>query len=602
MMRFKPVFLFLAIVLAVIPVHAQDKLFSKAYAAYVSKDYDKSLKLCVKGAQKYPDYADFYLLSAKNFYAVNDRDKAIALLKVYYEKSHDPQALSEIGFIFFERKNYDSARYYFERFLQTGKSQAVEYYLTLAKFRIYAYAHPVPFAPYPLTNVNTQYNEYFPDISAGNRLFFTRMINDEDIYSTRKIGDGWTVPVRLPDQINTSEQEGACTISPDGKMMIFTRCILKKGCDLYMTKFENGQWTEPRLLPYPINTQYWESQPCLANNGRTLLFVSARPQGKGDMDIWAIDYIGGKWTNLRNLGDSINTPGKEMSPFLHFDGHTLYFASNYHPGLGGYDLFMSKFENGHWTKPRNLGYPINSDKDDTRLIVNVSGDTAYFATVNKDNLDIFYFKLYKAIRPDPTLFVQCNVIDGITKQPLQAKISVYNLDNDSLVFSKTDSNVIFTVKVGEYSLYSEKSGYLFVSKHFSALDTLGTRVLRLTLEMYPLAPGYVMRLHNIFFDFDDYTLKKQSYPELQKLVRFLNNNPTIHVEISGHTDSIGNAQYNKVLSLKRAMAVKNYLVSAGIKPDRITVKGYGSSRPVASNKTPKGRELNRRVEVKIIKL
>ncbi len=599
---YKPL-LVIAFVLAFFALNAQEKLYDKAQTEFRAKNFERALQLVNKGIRKYPDYAQFYLLGARILYAQKQDRQSVAYLKKYYQLTKDYKALSEIGLVYFGLKQYDSAVVYLERFEQKARSDYVHAFLETARFRLTAKDHPVPFDPKPLpSTVNTEYNEYFPDIDANNRLFFTRLIENEDIYTTRKIGQAWTASVPLPPQINTDEQEGACTISPDGKTMIFTRCITNIGCDLYITHKTPQGWSEPRRLPYPINTKYWESQPCLANNGHTLYFVSTRPGGKGDMDIWAIDYLDGQWIYLRNLGDSINTPGKEMSPFLHFDGQTLYFASNYHPGLGGFDLFVSRLKNGRWTKPQNLGYPINSEKDDTRLIVNVTGDTAYFSTAKSGNHDIYYFVLYPEARPLPMLFISGRIIDGITGKPVKADISLTNLDKDSLVFSAQDSTFLITAPQGNYAFYAGAPGYLFASLHFSVSDTLPQNTKHLTVKLHPVAQGQVLRLHNIFFDFDKYTLKPQSYPELQKLVRFLKENPTIQIEVAGHTDSIGSPQYNLELSQKRAEAVKQYLVSQGIEPGRIIAKGYGDTKPIAPNNTAKGRELNRRVEIKILKL
>ncbi len=595
--------LIIIFVLSLTPVFSQKTLFNKAYQKFLEKSYKKSWQLCQKGIKKYHNYDKFYLLCAQILYENRQYEQTIAYLNQYFALSKDPSALSEIGYIYFDQKNYDSAVKYFRKFLQIKPSREIQHTLNTAEFRLFAYQHPVPFNPKKLPKtINSRFDEYFPELSPDNQLFFTRKTTDENIFFSQKTKNSWSQAQKLPPNINTNHQEGACTISTDGKTLIFTRCIIGSGCDLYITHKTDTGWTNPQKLPYPINTKYWESQPCLANNGHTLLFVSNRPQGKGDMDIWKIDYINGHWTNLQNLGDSINTKGKEMSPFLHFDGKTLYFASNYHPGLGGFDLFVSRLKNGHWTKPKNLGYPINTEKDDTRLVVDVSGKTAYFASDITGNQDIYTFKLYPKIRPFKTFYIAGQVFDAQTHKPLSANISIYNLKRDSLIFQKFSHDFKITTKIGQYGLFAYRKGYMPYSKNFDVCDTIDSTTIHLNILLKPIAQNQTSTLHNIFFDFNSYTLKPQSYIELKKLVYFLKDNPTITIEIAGHTDNVGTAEYNMKLSLKRAMAVKNYLVKNGINPRRLITKGYGATRPIAPNTTEKGRKLNRRVEIKILKL
>ncbi len=585
---------------------AQQHLYHKALDKYQSGQWQKALEITQKLIKKYPDFDKAYLLAGQIYYEKIDKERAIPFLKKYYSLSHDARSLSELGYINFETSRYDSAIKYFSLYLVSGKARdttEIKHLIATARFRIWAYKHPVPFKPVPLPpQINTRYDEYFPDISANGKLFFTRRINDENIYYTQKINNNWTNPQPLPG-IDTKNQEGACSISPDGKTMIFTRCLIRTGCDLYITTLTDTGWTKPKKLPYPINTKHWESQPCLANNGRTLFFVSSRPGGKGKLDIWAVDYINGKWQNLRNLGDSINTPGNEMSPFLHFDNKTLYFSSDYHPGLGGYDLFISRKKNGHWSKARNLGYPINNKYDDVRLIVLPSGDTAIFSSQISGNHNLYMFRLYPSVRPTPTLFLSGKCLNGQTHHSLKATISVVNLDNDSLIYSATTDNFLISIPVGNYAFFAEKQGFTFASKNFSATDTSnGQKFVYVSVKLFPLKKNLTFELHNIFFETNSYKLKPQSYTELKKVVRFLKNNPNIHIEIDGHTDSIGTYQYNMDLSEKRSREVARYIIAHGISPDRITTRGYGFTRPKASNKTPEGRKLNRRVEIKITKI
>ncbi len=598
--------LFAFIILFNISAFGQQSIYRKAVKQFTLGYVNKALETINKGIEKYPKYDKFYYLKSKIYYQSGNKHKAIKPLEKYYSLSHDPLALSELGYINFEIKKYKQSAQYFRQFLNTGKahdSAKIEHLIDIALFRNYAYAHPVPYHPEKLPpTINTKWDEYFPDISAMGMLYFTRKKQNEDIYFSQKKQNTWT-QAKPFKTINTNNQEGACSISPDGKVMIFTRCTPTAGCDLYITKQINGKWTRPEKLPAPINTSAWESQPCLANNGQTLYFVSSRPGGKGKLDIWAVDYIHGKWTHLRNLGDSINTPGNEMSPFLHFDNKTLYFASDYHPGLGGYDIFYSRKINGHWTKAKNIGYPINTDKDDVRMIVTALGDTALFSSQIDGNHDIYLFKLYKKARPTPTLFLVGSCSNGQTHKPLKAKISIIDLTTNKTYFTSNTDSFLISIPMGNFAFYAERKGFTFESKNFSTLDTNGgKKFVYVNVKLYPIKKNLVIRLHNIFFQTNSYHLKPESYIELKKVVRFLRNNPKISIEISGHTDSIGTYQYNMELSEKRAQAVADFLVKQGINPSRLQVKGYGYTRPEATNKTEKGRRLNRRVEIKIIKI
>ena len=602
----KTLFCLIILLININHIFSQEKIYNKARKEIAFGYFQKALKTIEKGIQKYPDYEKFYLLLAQIYLENNQKELAINPLKKYYSLSSDPLALSEIGHIYFDLKKYNKATIYLQKYLSSGFAKdtlKILHLLNTAKFRVYAYSHPLPFTPLSLpATINTQWDEYFPDISATEKLFFTRRKQNEDIFFSQKQGNTWTQG-RPFTVVNTQAQEGACTISPDGKTMIFTRCTDEQGCDLFITKFEQNKWTEPKRLPSPINTKYWESQPCLANNGNTLYFVSNRPGGKGKLDIWVVDLIHNTWKNLRNLSDSINTPGNEMSPYLHFDNQTLYFASDYLPGLGGYDIFFTRYIDNHWTKPINIGYPINSEKDDVRLIVSAYGDTALFSSRYRGNHDIYLFQLYKKARPKPTIFLVGKVINGQTHKTIKAKISIINLDNNQTYYSAIKDSFLISIPLGNFAFYAEKQGFTFASKNFSALDTNNNKkFLFITITLYPLKKDLTIKLHNIFFETNSYILKSESYTELKKLVHFLRNNPNINIEIAGHTDSLGSYEYNMNLSYNRAQSVAKYLIGHGINPRRIITKGYGFTHPQATNKTEKGRQLNRRVEIKILKI
>jgi outer membrane protein OmpA-like peptidoglycan-associated protein len=358
-----------------------------------------------------------------------------------------------------------------------------------------------------------------------------------------------------------------------------------------------------------VNTSKWESQPSVSANGRMLFFSSNRPGGQGGKDLWySIKDESGKWREPVNLGEEINTSGDEMSPFIHFDGKTLYFASNGRPGMGGFDIYKTRMTNDStWTEPQNLGYPINTYNDEMGLIIESDGQKAYFSSErDKENgKDIFSFNLYEAVRPDPVAYFKGQVTDKETGKMLVAEFELVNLSTGkSVVSSKTDSygNFLVCIPSGyDYALNITKAGYLFFSENFmfeGKHPVLKPFVMSVNLS--PLKIGEKMVLANVFYETDSWELKKESLAELDKLLDLLNDNKELVVEIGGYTDATGNIEHNMVLSEKRALSVVDFLVENGISSERLKYKGYGDNSPIGDNITSEGRRLNRRTEVKIL--
>ena len=359
--------------------------------------------------------------------------------------------------------------------------------------------------------------------------------------------------------------------------MVFTGCNRKDGlgrCDLYLSRREGDRWTIPVNMDAPVNTKFTETQPALSADGKTLYFASDRPGGRGAVDLWVSHMEdNGKWTNPVNLGDTVNSRGNEMSPFIHPDGHTLYLASDGHYGLGGYDLFICrKDSNGRWSKPDNLGYPINTNRDEFGLIVNPSGNRAYFASDigNNSGRDIYYFDLPETVRPDQVSFMKGVVFDKETQRRLRADFELIDLSTRSLANqSQSDSitgEFIVCIPVDRnYLLNVSKKGYLFYSENFSIRGIfLSDKPFLKDIPLNPVRVGEVVVLKNIFYETDSYALKDESVVELNRLVRFLSENPRIKIEISGHTDNVGTPDYNLRLSDNRSKAVADYLIRAGV--------------------------------------
>jgi len=483
-------------------------------------------------------------------------------------------------------------------------------------FSIQAVQHPVAFRPVNMgPEINTADDEYLPVATADeSMLIFTRKINNnEDFYKSVKVDGKWQTAVYLSNQINTPQyNEGAQSISQDGKFLFFTGCNRPDGlgrCDIYVAQKRGDDWGKPFDLSPPINTSGWESQPSISSDGRTLYFVSNRKGGYGGYDIWKSTLTDKGWGQAENLGPNINTSFDEQSPFIHPDDSTLYFCSNGWPGLGGKDLFVSRLgKDGKWQKPENLGYPINSSGDENGLTLTAEGNNAFFSSNNLDGFggyDIYTFVLPQNLRPHIVTYVKGKVADAKTKEPLEAAVEIVDLQKNEAVYADNSDpaqgDFLATLTSGKnYGLNISKPGYLFYSENFSLIGHEAKNPFNITVFLDPIEIGNRVVLNNIFFDTNKFDLKTESISELEKLVEFMTLNPTLHIEISGHTDNVGNNQSNQILSENRAKSVYQYLVSNKIDPSRLVYKGYGETQPIAPNDTEEGRSKNRRTEFKII--
>jgi outer membrane protein OmpA-like peptidoglycan-associated protein/tetratricopeptide (TPR) repeat protein len=608
-------------------------LFEQALSKYSAMEFSEAVSLCDKALKLDAKFADPYLLKAgiaaerKEF-----RDEINFLNSALKLKPDDEVILSGLGDAYFELHDYREAVSYYKQLLSLERV-TVKYRdkaaknIETAEFRITAMANPVDIKPENLgINVNTVYNDYFPSLSAtGSTLVYTIEVpqtasnpqlpkTQEDIYITyRKDGGPWQQARSIGAVINTTNNEGAPFISSDGRVLLFTSCTCPDGlikcCDIYYSYLKNGEWTYPKPLPSPVNTNYWESQPAFSADNTTLYFVSNRPGGFGGKDIWYSRLTGdGLWSEPVNAGENVNTAGDESSPLLHADNKTLYFASDGHIGMGGQDLFVSRLQpDGTWGKPVNLGYPINTEGNETRLAVSVFGNKAIISSDREKDklLDLYEIELPASVRPSRTLLVAGSVKDRKTSAPLTSDYEVVDLTSRKTIGrGKTPKDYInlmlFLPEGRDYALNVSSEGYFMNSLNFSLRnipDSVTKKYIEIALDK-PVA-GSVITLKNVFFDTDKYEIKPQSFYELDKLADFLTANQGIKVEIGGHTDNQGSEAHNKTLSENRAKAIVKYLTDKKISPERLKAKGYGASQPCADNSTEEGRAKNRRTEVKI---
>ncbi|UEG51599.1 OmpA family protein [Mucilaginibacter daejeonensis] len=484
-------------------------------------------------------------------------------------------------------------------------------------FSINALEHPVPFKPVNLgPEINSANDEYLPVSTADERtLIFTRKIaNNEDFYRSIKQADNkWSRAAYLSKQINTAEyNEGAQAISQDGKYLFFTGCNRPDGqgrCDIYVSQRKGDDWSKPFNLSAPINSPGWESQPSISADGRTIYFVSNRKGGYGGYDIWKCRLGNKGWSDPENLGPNVNTPYDEQSPFIHPDDSTLYFCSNGWPGLGNKDLFVSRLSHaGKWQKPDNLGYPINSYGDENGMSISTSGSYAYFASNSLGGyggFDIYMFELPPGARPHAVTYVQGMIVDAVTKRPLEANVEIVDLATNMPVYQNATTHnqgdFLATLVTGRnYGLTISKNGYLFASENFSLIGQEAHKPFNIEVPLNTIEVGRSAVLKNIFFDINRYDLKPESRSALRYLIDFMAINPTVSIEISGHTDNVGNDKINQTLSENRAKAVYDYLVNNGVNAAKLKYKGYGKLQPVAANNNDENRARNRRTEFKII--
>ena len=436
----------------------------------------------------------------------------------------------------------------------------------------------------------------------------------EDFFSSSFIAKQFSKAVPIGGDINEEPQKGAITVSQDGEWMLFAGRFAERGYDnfdLYIAYATPQGWSDPENLGPAINTEFWESAPTLSPDKRTLYFSSSRPGGYGGRDLYFSERLpNGKWAPAQNMGPQINTAGDDQAPFIHADNQTLYFTSDGHPGYGGSDLFiLRKNNNGQWGIPENLGYPINTIENEGSLAVSADGLTAYYASdraEGKGELDLYRFSLRNNIRPIRTLYLKGVVTDNSNGKKLPSSVElINNADQSVLMKIQTDETGLYfiTLPVGrDYTLSVNRKGYLPFTELYSLVNKEADSVYVKNIGLQPLAINASFTFKNIGFTSNASILPETAAIELNKLVALLNENGTLQVQISGHTDNTGNEVENKNLSANRALSIVNFLIEKGISKNRLDYKGYGSSQPIASNDNPEGRARNRRTSVEITKL
>lgn len=616
------------------------------------------ISLCAKAQNSTNKKAQDSFEDAQQYIRQNIFDEAIQQLELAVKA--DPkfqQAYIQLGDIYKRLKNYPIAKEKYQKAISSALTEARIYYVLgecellsgdylaaknnflifkdkftgenkefISKtnkfildcdFATQAIKNPVKYEPINMGfYINSEYRDYFPSLTADNEtIIFSRVVNgNEDFYTSSKKENEWQKAIPLSNQINTPNyNEGAQSISPDGKYLFFTGCNRPDGigrCDIYVSRKEGNEWGKAKNLGSVINSDFWEAQPAISPDGNTLYFVSNRPGGIGGYDIWKSTLTDeGSWAEPINLGKQINTPYDESTPFMHADGKTLYFSSDGWPGLGNKDIFISKLnDSGQFCEPLNLGFPINTFNDETGFIVTSDGTEGYFSSDIKNagfgNFDIYRFKIPAQIKPLPISYVKGIVRDKSTKKVLSANVLVVDLKKNNPVFNDYTSaetgDFLAVMPIGsQYLFHAHADGYVFNSLNFEPKESSFNKTYEIEILLDRLEVGKSVNLQNIFFETNSYQLSNSSTIELNLLIDLLNENESLTIEIAGHTDNVGDAKLNQKLSENRAKAVYIYLIANGIAQKRLTYKGYGTTEPKATNETEQGKQQNRRTEFTI---
>lgn len=519
----------------------------------------------------------------------------------------------------------------FTKITDTAKLSEAQLIIRKARFYDNILNHPVPFDPKPVAGISTQYDEYLGTLSPDGAYFYFTRRKEVPVQNAFGAGDGETerreffsqsalkngrfqTGAPLPDPFNHSKSEGSPTINITNDLLIFTRLmptndsrgIVYQNYDLYYSERIGDEWTEPKSLGSNINNpNTWESQASLSSDGKILFFASDRPGGFGGSDIWYSQRNSdGSWRKPINLGPKINTAGDERSPFLHTDSKTLYFSSSGFDGIGGQDIYYSKLDaQGKWSDPVNIGFPINTENDEVDFFVSLDGATGYFSSNQYENHDwnIYEFELYEDARPHKMLIVKGTVTaddDELENAVVEIRDTAAKVIATGVVSNNNKQYAVATEVPKEDAapliVTVKKEGHSYDAQVITPEQIATQPIITKDAEIKSIETGKVCDLKDIYYKTNSYELTQASQVIINLFVEFLRDNPTVKVEIQGHTDDVGNDKDNQILSEHRAKAVYDLVISKGIPANRLRYKGYGESQPIADNSTAVGRAKNRR--------
>ncbi len=477
--------------------------------------------------------------------------------------------------------------------------------------------------------VNSTAHEMQPVVSAdGKTLYFMRRWHGQNTGGSLDSGDIWYARMQ-PDgkfgiasnigrPLNNRNANAVVSVSPDNNTLIVEReynpdgSFKARGLSI-SERTADGSWTVPKALKIKnyYNRNRYDTYFLCADK-KTIVMAVERDDSYGSLDFY-VSFLqpDGTWSEPKNMGNQVNTFGSEGGQYIAPDNKTMYFATNGRPGYGGMDLYITRRLDDSWTKwsePQNLGPAINSEDWEQAFTVPASGDYAYITSYNGsygNTSDIFRLKLPESLKPNPTVIVYGKVLNSKTKQPIGTGINYSDLISNKELgvaqSSPSDGSYKIALAAGKrYSFMANKTGFIAVEENIDLTNITAAGEVQRDLLLTPIEVGANVRMNNIFFTPREATLLPESYAELDRLAEFLQNNPSIRIEISGHTDNPNKPEYSLRLSEARANAVFEYLVSKGIDKNRMQPKGYGGSKPLAPNDTPENMAKNRRVEFTIL--
>lgn len=640
------------------------KLQKKADDYFEKGNYKAAIPLYLDIAKSNPQNAIANFRLGYSYLKTIYKRRAVPFIKAAFDVNHDvaPHLEYYLGMAYQYNHQFEEALKYFEKArLEVMATKDPEIAKDIER-RIYESNNGVVYMKNPVKAiienvgpvVNSQFPDYAPVISADESVmvFCSRRPSNmgdefppddeykyEDVYISYRVGENWSAPLNLGKNINTEFHDAPIALNADGTQLFIYK---DDGAgDIFISKLKKGEWSKPQNMGKPINTpKYWEPSVSLTSDGSRIYFSSNRPGGYGNLDLYYCDKDEkGRWKEPVNMGPAINTADDDDSPFIHADGRTLYFSSRGHNGMGGFDIYKTTLlSDGTWSFPEHLGYPINTADEDIYFVLSADNRHGYYASAmdggqgEKDIVRISMPKpeeiaaltskvaaietaknpkkkllapIAKVENINPITIFKGTVLDELTNKPLEANVTLIdNIKNEIITELQSNAEngkfMVIMPSGKNYGLTVQKDGYLFHSENFDIPPSNDYQEISKEVLLKKVKIGTKIVLRNIFFDFDKATLRPESTAELENLHKFLAENPKIRIEISGHTDNKGSAEYNKKLSESRAHSVVDYLVAKGIDKSRLTYAGYGFDRPLASNDTDEGRQLNRRTEFEIL--
>jgi outer membrane protein OmpA-like peptidoglycan-associated protein/tetratricopeptide (TPR) repeat protein len=589
-----------------------------------------------------PDYYEVLYLLGRKTYAVKQHDEALRCFTRVAElcAQYSPYTYYFIGKVQLERDRPAEALVAFKKFMafEDGISdkeyEEVKMLMPGLANDASLMGNPVPFDPMPVMDVCSKSDEYSASLSPDNRyIYFTRKSLVQSSGNDRPFGgqpgmvelfmrsgrekDRWAAGEIMDRPFNQGSNNGAAAITADNKRMYFVVCEgnIADNCDLWFSEWQGYRWSPLQSMGTVINSRHWDSHPTISYDGNTLIFASDRPGGFGKADLYmSIRTKDGSWSEPENLGPEINTSENEITPFIHTDSQTLYFSSKGHKGLGGYDIFYTrKSDEGKWSKPKNIGYPINTRADELSFFVSLDGKTGFFCTsqlitpegknLGVGGYDLFSFNLYEEARPDAILFIEGQLsqtsgtpVGGILEIREEGTQKITHIEADS-----ADGKFVAVVSAKNNHIISvNQEGLAFTSARIVTDSNLTGTPMAYALQTEEIKVGVGYRLNDVNFATNSSELGRDALEIIRDFASWLEKNPGVHVSIEGHTDNIGQADANLMLSKQRAESVYKSLIEFGIMSSRLLFKGFGSTRPLASNATETGRFKNRRTEFVIL--